>query len=50
MPSIIPIKIAAMHHSYQAFERAEIEMKFNGDLSLLKARVYLQTIIKKYCF
>lgn len=31
------IKIAAMHHSYQAFERAEIEMKFNGDLSLLKS-------------
>ncbi|MEZ7498039.1 DUF2254 domain-containing protein [Flavobacterium sp. Arc3] len=30
------IKIAALHNSYQAFERAEREMKFNGDLSLLK--------------
>jgi hypothetical protein len=38
-----------MHHS-NAFERAEIEMKFNGDLSLLKARVYLPNNYKEILF
>ncbi|MGO4822101.1 MULTISPECIES: DUF2254 domain-containing protein [unclassified Flavobacterium] len=30
------IQKAALHHSYQAFERAELEMKLEADLTLLK--------------
>lgn len=31
------MKIAAMHHSYESFERAEIAMKIKGDLNQLKS-------------
>jgi hypothetical protein len=28
------MKIAAMHHSYESFERSELVMKLKGDLSI----------------
>jgi hypothetical protein len=34
------MKIAAMHHSYESFERSELVMKLKGDLDQLKVRVY----------
>jgi hypothetical protein len=30
------MKIAAMHHSYESFERSELVMKLKGDLDQLK--------------
>jgi hypothetical protein len=35
------MKIAAMHHSHESFERSELVMKLKGDLDQLKVRVYL---------
>jgi hypothetical protein len=43
------MKIAAMHHSYESFERSELVMKLKGDLDQL-VRVYLQKNIRKHFF
>jgi hypothetical protein len=43
------MKIAAMHHSYESFERSELVMKLKGDLSI-KSEVYLQKIIRNTVF
>jgi hypothetical protein len=42
------MKIAAMHHSYESFERSELVMKLKGDLDQLKVRVYSQKNIRKH--
>jgi hypothetical protein len=44
------MKIAAMHHSYESFERSELVMKLKGDLDQLKVRVYLPKKYKKTLF
>jgi hypothetical protein len=38
------MKIAAMHHSYESFERSELVMKLKGDLDQLKVRVFTKKI------
>jgi hypothetical protein len=42
------MKIAAMHHSYESFERSELVMKLKGDLDHL--RVYSPKKYKKTLF
>jgi hypothetical protein len=42
------MKIAAMHHSYESFERSELVMKLKGDLDQLKVRVYSPKNIRKH--
>jgi hypothetical protein len=44
------MKIAAMHHSYESFERSELVMKLKGDLDQLKVRVYSPKKYKKTLF